>query len=214
MKSLKRNIVFILMLATFFRTGILEGKSKKQTDSIVVGISNIVGMPESVLEQAEKVASTVLEDSGIIANWVACPKPGEKMTDYPSCPQSIGINRVLVKMGHPFERKDGFKESNFGFAVGAQVIIVFAQVDQAAREAQIHTASALGMIMAHEIGHILLGDNSHSKSGIMRPQWNPKEFVKGSPAYCQFTSEQTGKIHATLKKEAAETETAHARLGH
>jgi len=213
MKSLKLNLVFTLILAAFFGTGNLEGKSKKQIDSIVVGVSNVVGMPESVLEQAEKVASTVLEDSGIIANWVACPKPGEKMTEYPSCPQSIGINRVLVKMGHPFERKDGFKESNFGFAVGAQVIIVFAQVDQAAREAQIHTASALGMIMAHEIGHILLGDNSHSKSGIMRPQWNPKEFVKGSPAYCQFTSGQTEKIHAALRKEAQGIESTQSRLG-
>jgi hypothetical protein len=202
MKSLIGSIVFILLIAAFFGAGNVEAKSKKQTDSIIVGISNIAGMPESVLEQAEKVAATVLEDAGIIPAWAACPKPGEKLADYPSCPKSFGINRILVKMGHPFERKDGFKESNFGMVMGSQVIIVFAQVDEAARQAQIHTASALGMIMAHEIGHILLGDNSHAKTGIMRPQWKPQEFVQGSPAYCQFTSVQAGKIHATLQKES------------
>lgn len=202
MRSLTLNIVFTLMFAAFFGTGTLEGKSKKQTDTIIVGISNIVGMPEDVLEQSEKVAATVMEDAGVIPIWAACPKPGEKLTDYPSCPKSFDVNSILVKMGHPFERKDGLKESNFGMAVGSQVIIVFSQVDQAARQAQIHTASALGMIMAHEVGHILLGDNSHAKTGIMRPQWNPKEFVQGSPAYCQFTSEQTEKIHLTLQKAA------------
>jgi hypothetical protein len=200
MKSLKLNTAVLLMIATFFGGETLEGKSKKQTDSIVVGISNIAGAPEGILEQAEKVAATVLEDAGIIPTWAPCPKPGEKLADFPSCPKSFGINRILVKMGHPFERKDGLKESNFGLAMGSQVIIIFAQVDQAARQAQIHTASALGMIMAHEIGHILLGENSHSKTGIMRPQWSPKEFVQGSPAYCQFTSAQTGKIHMELQK--------------
>ena len=43
-------------------------------------------------------------------------------------------------------------------------------------------------VMAHELGHLLLGSNSHSAAGIMRAQWQEKsctacrEVACGSPA--------------------------------
>ena len=33
----------------------------------------------------------------------------------------------------------------------------------------------LAYVMAHEVGHLLLGVNSHADAGLMRPSWNPRE---------------------------------------
>ena len=35
--------------------------------------------------------------------------------------------------------------------------------------------------MAHELGHLLLGTNTHSASGLMRPIWRPEEFAPDRP---------------------------------
>jgi hypothetical protein len=35
--------------------------------------------------------------------------------------------------------------------------------------------SGLGHIIAHEVGHLLIGANSHADEGLMRPNWNPRE---------------------------------------
>ena len=32
----------------------------------------------------------------------------------------------------------------------------------------------LGRVTAHEIGHLLIGTNSHAPSGLMRASWNVK----------------------------------------
>ena len=33
----------------------------------------------------------------------------------------------------------------------------------------------LGHVMAHEVGHLLLGGHSHAATGLMTPDWNPLE---------------------------------------
>ena len=34
-----------------------------------------------------------------------------------------------------------------------------------------HSAVALAFVMAHEIGHVLLSEDSHAPSGLMRANW-------------------------------------------
>jgi hypothetical protein len=39
-------------------------------------------------------------------------------------------------------------------------------------------ALTLGVVMAHEIGHLLLGSNSHSARGVMRAEWS-QQLLEG-----------------------------------
>ena len=56
--------------------------------------------------------------------------------------------------------------------------IAYVFYDRIKRVAVSHQASverALGHVIAHELGHLLIGVNSHSNEGLMRPGWNPGE---------------------------------------
>jgi hypothetical protein len=44
--------------------------------------------------------------------------------------------------------------------------------------------------MAHEIGHLLLGTNSHSESGLMRELWALKDLMRGHPDDWLFSRKQ------------------------
>jgi hypothetical protein len=56
----------------------------------------------------------------------------------------------------------------------------------------------LGAMMAHEIGHLLMGVNSHSREGIMSIPWDARKLQQINLGDLGFTPEQA----ATLKAEA------------
>ena len=58
----------------------------------------------------------------------------------------------------------------------------------------------LGRAMAHEIGHLLLGPNSHSPTGIMRASWSGRDLSLDGLPYLLFTPEESRQ----MKKRLAE----------
>jgi hypothetical protein len=52
----------------------------------------------------------------------------------------------------------------------------------------------LGNAIAHEIGHLLLNNQSHSASGIMRGDWNLWDLRNASYGYLLFTPQQAKAI--------------------
>ena len=67
-------------------------------------------------------------------------------------------------------------------------------------------ADTLGHVMAHELGHLLLGSNSHSGMGIMRAHWQSEELRRLSRGGLWFTNEQadrmTGKLYRSRRQES------------
>jgi hypothetical protein len=59
-------------------------------------------------------------------------------------------------------------------------------------------ADVLGNVMAHELGHLLLGSNSHSGVGIMRAHWQGEELRRLSRGSLWFTNEQADRIRGRL----------------
>jgi hypothetical protein len=63
----------------------------------------------------------------------------------------------------------------------------------------------LGHLMAHELGHLLLGVRSHSASGIMHVPWQKKELeiiAQGSMLFTPWEAQtMRSKIQARRAKE-------------
>ncbi|MEO5822443.1 MAG: hypothetical protein ABIT71_18195 [Vicinamibacteraceae bacterium] len=54
-------------------------------------------------------------------------------------------------------------------------------------------ALILGRVTAHEIGHLLLGTNSHAPTGLMQATWDLK---RRHPSDWQFTSANAAKMRS------------------
>jgi len=63
------------------------------------------------------------------------------------------------------------------------------RVSWMASRAGIAPAVLLGLAIAHELGHLLLG-SSHTSDGIMRRNWTLNELRWSRPGDWQFTKEQ------------------------
>ena len=71
-----------------------------------------------------------------------------------------------------------------GIALGPNVTVFVRRLD----------ATWLGYIMAHELGHILLGPNAHAVIGIMRGTLLPEDWEKAEQGTLGFTHSQNQQI--------------------
>lgn len=60
-------------------------------------------------------------------------------------------------------------------------------------------AVILGHLMAHEIGHLLLGSESHSSKGIMRARWQREDLEAAVQGKLGFTPEQREKMREKIQ---------------
>ena len=59
-------------------------------------------------------------------------------------------------------------------------------------------ADILGSVMAHELGHLILGSNSHSPTGIMRARWEHGELRRLERGSLVFTDEQAERMRVKV----------------
>jgi|HubBroStandDraft_5_1064220.scaffolds.fasta_scaffold148721_2 hypothetical protein len=59
---------------------------------------------------------------------------------------------------------------------GTYASIFMERVQDAAAEANVPRDTVLAYAIAHEIGHLLLGDNAHTPRGVMKGNWDRKDY--------------------------------------
>jgi hypothetical protein len=105
---------------------------------------------------------------------------------------------MIVRLLSDRTRK-GFQDSVFGFAILPALASVYYMspitLTRTYRVEMIDLPTILGCVMAHEIGHLLLGSN-HSATGIMKAHWGRKEVRELIKGDLLFTSQQSKLIQA------------------
>ena len=93
------------------------------------------------------------------------------------------------------------KHQETEFASTAIPVLTTIYYEHVARRAYREHADAslplfLGCIMAHKIGHILLGDPMHSAAGIMQPEWGRPQFHQAMKGSLLFNDQEAIRIRA------------------
>src|SRR5690606_4203205 len=58
----------------------------------------------------------------------------------------------------------------------------------------------LGAIIAHELGHLLLGIGSHSKVGLMSLPWGPKALTAADQGTLSFSKKEARQLEKAAEK--------------
>jgi hypothetical protein len=72
------------------------------------------------------------------------------------------------------------------------------------------TATVLGCVIAHELGHLLLGSHGHTVDGIMKGQWDTGQTELALRLQLRFLQQEAERMRAVLRKEVARIETVAA----
>jgi len=152
-----------------------------------------------LLNRSEGEASAILHQTGLEVDWVDCPLTADELESYPACREPLGAADFAVKILNAKEAKQLSKRRGVlgralecpSVQIGCSAYLFYKDVPELAKRAGVSEAQLLGHALAHEIGHLLLGPNSHSASGVMRSNWQQQEMQRLSQSFLIFTEEQS-----------------------
>jgi hypothetical protein len=171
---------------------------------ITLRVYNYAHIPDVLLSRAEEEATAIYRPAGVEAAWVDCPLSGAELDRFPACQQPMGrADFALRILSAAMTQRAPAGGDALGFALpcpedatGCYAEVFYQRITEWASGAEISAYQLLSHAMAHEIGHLLLGPNSHSRNGIMRAQWNRDNLRVIARASLRFTPEQTERLRA------------------
>lgn len=197
----------LLYLALLFLFEVGYGVSGSQADShfapaIKVFVYNYAHVSQRNLNAAELLANKILAKAGVQAIWFDCLRDDSSGELKKLCENSERRRtpELALFAGHI---TDQYKDYEFGFAnipfnavVSYEHVVRRAERDDEPSEIPV----LLGAVIAHELGHLLLGDPTHSRLGIMRAQWGADQIHQAWCGRLWFTPEQALRMQAKVRR--------------
>jgi hypothetical protein len=189
------------LFITFINTAACARNLPQESPSVAVSVFNDSGISSEILKQAERVSSRVFEESGIHVDWVNCSPADDAPGGEVACWQAAFPQHLHLRI---VRRSLSLKDSNLGISyllsdgTGCQADIFYEGIEKLSHETFVEPATILGHVAAHEIGHLLLGSNSHSPWGIMRAHWNMEELARANKGLLLFTKSQSHRMAEKL----------------
>jgi hypothetical protein len=179
------------------------------TVTITLRVYDYVRVDRPGLLAAESEASAILAQAGLEARWVDCPTSPAEFDNYPDCQSAWKatdfvlrvLPKAMVDLRAKWQEALGSTPECGGVATCTSSIF-YERVTGLAQGANATLPVLLGRAMAHEIGHLLLGANSHSRTGIMRAFWSGRDLGLDGRPYLLFTPEQSRHMKSRLAERA------------
>lgn len=212
-----RLILGLVGVATFARPLQTAAAPKPTTSpTFTIHVRNYAEVDPTTLAKAEQMASRIFAQAGLASRWADAPLSAQDSRYATTDPAVDGLSHIWVNiLPASMSNRLTLPAGVSGLAPGAGPDRVLAYIfydrleevekTQLAavqrRDTDLRTSPAalLGTAVAHEVGHILLNLDVHSKAGIMRGNWDSGVLNDIVSGYMHFTKDQG----ATMQAEVA-----------
>jgi len=195
-----RNLLRVCVLLSFVSAlTMAEGQAALHRTRIVVSVFNAAGLDPNTLREAEITAQAIFQQAGLTILWKNCPaQPGQESE---SCVQKMENRHLVLHIEHQPRTlaADAYGVAFLGAVGWGMYCDVFSdRISDLHRHTRLSESRILGIVAAHELGHLLLGSHAHSPSGIMRPRWRPADFSGQILGATYFSPRQAQEISDSL----------------
>lgn len=196
----QRNIKLAAVMTALVLTGGSSSAADRGMLTVVLHVTDLAGADQGDFARARAEAQRIFDDTGVRLLWV-------DIAEGPGSHACEGLN-LFVSFLSPYliqqRTKQGSGESVLGSASPStgHSFIYSARVSELAPRRRIDEGVLLGRVVAHEVGHLLLGGRDHSRAGLMTVG------METDPTGLQvlFTSKETRAIRARLESKAVSPE--------
>jgi hypothetical protein len=196
--------VAAVLVAAAVSQGIAPGATSHAAvvlDSLLVRVYDNAGVPAAERKRAFSRAADILERVELSAAWLECPPDQPKKPaacNTPPAPGEIVVRfvRASPQADRDYSRAIGYSLIDSRTGRGTLATVFIDRVERLAEVARFDRSAILGRAIAHEIGHLLLGTNAHSSTGLMRETWTFEEVRRNQAGDWQFTPTQQDHLQA------------------
>ena len=184
METARYKTLLTAWMAAFVLTGQHAAATGRDVPTIILEVTDLTGAAETDLEQALAQTKKVFDGIGVRVMWSTVGGESE--------PCDCRGLRLSVRLLSPFlvreMTKQGVKKAVLGSASTPEALayIYTERVMALAAERRMDERILLGLVIAHEIGHLVLPGKAHARTGIMtegidtdplglRPRFTPQE---------------------------------------
>jgi hypothetical protein len=151
--------------------------------TVSIRLYNNAGVTERDLDAARAAAQSLLRQAGLQSVWRVCRLAvGQSLPSSVACDDVLGRAEVIVRILHGGSRDDpnslGYSYVDTRTGTGSLTTVFANRILAVAASARIESGVLLGRVVAHEVGHLLMGRGGHSDDGLMRAHWSAETLKR------------------------------------
>ena len=206
MHLFRRLPLLLIVSATAFSTSTparTPSRAPDQHARLQVSLFNDAHINAATLAEAQSRASFLFSQAGIEIDWLVCraADPSDFSPSTSPCSALAWPAHLSVRI-----RPHALSVSpeTFGQAFvdsagqGLYSNVYYQNLALSSNHPQLSDGDLLGFVIAHELGHLLLGTNSHSPAGLMQARWDASALLAASRSALFFTPAQSATLRARL----------------
>ncbi len=174
---------------------------------ITVRVVDYAGVPGQTLREATTAAQRIFRKAGVETRWLLCSPPQESEGQDVACARAVVSGELRVdlepkSMEKAIRKYFRMSASAFGTVFGSDgrsttfTYVLYGRIEEASLSSTLCSrAVLLGHVLAHEIGHLLLG-SAHSRLGLMSANWNQRVYTQMAGGQLEFSDDEAQRLHA------------------
>jgi hypothetical protein len=174
---------------------------------LVIRTYDVVNVPQRELNTAKHVAGRILQQAGIDVLWIDCGRLSVVPAPDP-CVAQPGADELIMRIvtadryqgGHLAIDALGYSQVDTHAGTGTLATVYSDRSARMAAAAGLDIGTVVGFVMAHEIGHLLMGTNLHQPDGLMRARWTPSALQRRFDRDWQFSRRDIDQLEINLKR--------------
>ncbi len=173
-----RLVFKYLVLSTITILFVLASAPASLGQKLEVNVLVFSDVPISgdLLARAEKRAQAIFSYAGLTITWFDCTHPDDRDND-PICFNNLHDLMLKLTSHSSKARIDAGGVAFLGpGGTGRYADVFWNRVKEIGENSSVSLDHILGSVMAHEMGHLLLGMSSHSINGLMCAHWGSAEL--------------------------------------
>ena len=190
----------VLSAVTIFGVLGFAPASFGQNPQVTVSVFSDIPVSRQLLVRAEQRAQQIFSISGVDILWMDCTGANASDRD-PACTKSYGPDDLVLRIT---SHVSSVSSDAYGVAFlgsdgrGRYADVFWNRAQELGATSNQGVDRILGSVMAHELGHLLLGLNSHSVAGLMRARWGNDELRCLDIGTLVFLPEQGKRMRARI----------------
>jgi hypothetical protein len=203
----KLCLLFPIVMAASFN-GQAEATSPGEaarSPRITVRFFNYAQLSANTLNEARDRVTAIYHRTGLAIDWVECPVGGQDPSGFPACTEVLDTTHLFLHLLPQASKMTKLERAGEALLGARMANIYWNRVCQQPAWLQVEPERILAHTIAHEVGHLLLGSNSHSPTGIMAGKWNREELIIIPHFGLSFTTQQSQFIRAEVQRRISQS---------
>jgi len=178
----------------------------EEMPSVTYRLIDLAGVPPGILEAGAASAESAFRRVGLRLQREELPD-GMILEPKGGCappPHVFVLEERSFRAANPPPDTPGYTAAATAGAPPA-AMISFHRVERTAARYGVAPVVVFGHVMAHELGHLLLGRRSHGRSTLMKQTWGSSELVQLAQGRLVFSPAEERRLRARIDQRAVVT---------